>query len=104
MGDSRRPQNNRFIQILKKYVLDILKDEEVRIVLFGSRARGGATTVSDVDIGLIPKGKVDKKKIVILKELVEELNIPYKVDIIDFSYVSEELKKEALQEVEIWKD
>lgn len=95
---------NEFIQRLKGCVLDILKDEEVKIVLFGSRVRKDGTICSDVDIGLVPKGKVDRNKIVFLREYVEELNIPYKVDIVDFSSACEEFKKEALKEVEIWKD
>ncbi|MBU1487859.1 nucleotidyltransferase domain-containing protein [bacterium] len=37
----------------------------MRIVLFGSRARGDAATSSDMDAGLIPKGKVDRKKIIL---------------------------------------
>ena len=95
---------NKFIQRLKKCVLDGLKDEDMRIVLFGSRARGDAATSSDMDVGLIPKGKVDRKKIILLRESVEDLNIPYNVDIVDFSCVGEEFKKEALKEVEVWKD
>ncbi|MFH1563831.1 MAG: nucleotidyltransferase domain-containing protein [Nitrospirota bacterium] len=99
-----RLQNNEFIQRLKKCVLDLLKDEDMKIVLFGSRARDNASISSDVDIGLIPKGKINRKKIVFLKEYVEELNIPYKVDIVDFSHVGKNFKREALKEVEIWKD
>ncbi|MBU0567329.1 nucleotidyltransferase domain-containing protein [bacterium] len=102
MGNGLR--DNKFIQRLEKCVLDGLKDEDMRIVLFGSRARGDSATSSDMDVGLIPKGKVDRKKITLLRESVEDLNIPYKVDIVDFSCVGEEFKKEALKEVEVWKD
>jgi hypothetical protein len=39
-----------------------------------------------------------------LKEKIENLNIPYKVEIVDFSQVSESFKKEAIKEVVVWKD
>jgi len=35
---------------------------------------------------------------------VENLNIPYKVEIVDFSGVSESFRKESLKEAVVWKD
>jgi len=96
--------NDEFIQRLKGHVLDLLKDEDVRIILFDSRVRGNGSRLSDVDIGIIPKGKMDKKRIIFLRESVEELNIPYKVDIVDFSCVDKKFKREFLKEAEIWRD
>ncbi len=97
--------NKDYIQKLKRYVLEILKDEEVKIILFGSRAKKDNNAVgSDVDIGIIPQQGFDKTKLVFLRDKIEEMNIPYKIDIVDFSYVSEDFKKEALKEVEVWKD
>ncbi|MEW6609938.1 MAG: nucleotidyltransferase domain-containing protein [bacterium] len=104
MDKANELEENKFIRRLKECIVDLLKDEKVRIVLFGSRAKGNANPLADVDVGLIHKGKVDRNKIARLRESVEELNIPYKVDIVDFSYVSREFKKEALKEVEVWKD
>ena len=85
-------------------VLNELKDEKVRIFLFGSRARGDSFTVSDVDIGYIPKENFDERKITFLKDKIEDSNIPYKVEIVNFSKVSEDFKNEALKDIEIWKD
>jgi predicted nucleotidyltransferase len=76
----------------------------LQIVLFGSRARGDNYISSDVDIGIIPYGKFDEKKITLLKENVENLNIPYKVEIVDFSGVSESFRKESLKKAVVWKD
>jgi len=45
-----------------------------------------------------------EKKITLLKENVENLNIPYKVEIVDFSGVSESFRKESLKEAVVWKD
>jgi len=95
---------NKYIEKLKQLTLASLAGEKVRVVLFGSRARQEHRGTSDVDIGLIPSGALNKKKLVLLKAKVEELNIPYKVEIVDFSQASSDFKKEAMKGAVIWKD
>lgn len=97
-------RENKYIQKLKDTVMEFLKDDNVKIFLFGSRARGGEQPCSDIDIGIIPKDGFNQKKFVFLKDKVESLNIPFKVEIVNFSEVSRDFKKEALKEVIIWKD
>jgi len=92
------------IEKLKEVFLNFLKDEDVKIILFGSRARGDFVNTSDVDVGIITGKRFNKKKLILLREYIEELNIPYKVEIVDFSAVSEEFKKIALKEAIVWKD
>ncbi len=104
MIENREVSENKYILKLKKVIIDFLKNDNVKIVLFGSRARGDNYISSDVDIGIIPYGKFDEKKITILKTNVENLNIPYKVEIVDFSGVSESFKKETLKEAVVWKE
>ena len=43
--------------------MESLKEEDVKIVLFGSRARKDNRGVSDVDIGIIPRGELDVKNL-----------------------------------------
>ena len=95
---------NKYLEELKNLVLEILKDEKVKIILFGSRARGDNNAVSDVDIGLMPYGKIDKKKVILLKEKIEDLNIPYKVELVNFSEVSQDFRKEAAKGAIVWKE
>lgn len=95
---------NKYLEKLKKVVSLFLKDEDVKVVLFGSRARGDAELTSDIDLGIIPGKTFDRGKLILLREYVDELNIPYKVEIVDFSTVSVEFKKSTLQEAEVWKD
>ncbi|GBE05091.1 MAG TPA: nucleotidyltransferase domain-containing protein [Candidatus Moranbacteria bacterium] len=99
-----RQNLNPFIKKLKEVFLNFLKDEDVKILLFGSRARRDFVNTSDVDVGIIIGKKFDRKKLILLREYIEELNIPYKVEIIDFSTVSEEFKQMAIKESVIWKD
>lgn len=93
-----------YLSIIKEVVVTALKDDKVKIVLFGSRARGDNNRCSDVDIGIIPFGKFNDGRVTILKEKVENLNIPYKVEIVNLSEVSEEFKTEVMKDAVIWKD
>ncbi len=96
--------NNVYIQQLKEHVLTFLGNENVKIVVFGSRIRGDNIASSDIDIGIIPKGEFDRGELALLREYIDDSNIPYNVDIVDFSTTSEQFKKEALRDAEIWKD
>jgi hypothetical protein len=89
---------------LKEVFLSFLGDEDIKIVLFGSRARGDSVNTSDIDVGIIMGKDADRKKLVLLREYIDEMNIPYKVEVIDLSTVSEEFKKMVLKEAVIWKD
>lgn len=97
------PTENKYLHELKNTVLRILGREKIKIVLFGSRAGEKNNRYSDVDLGLIPRGKIKKDKVALLKEKIDNLNIPYKVDVVDFSQVSEDFKKMALRGAVVWK-
>jgi len=88
---------------LKSMILDTFMDDDISIMLFGSRARGDFDIRSDIDIGILPGKNYDSKKLIFLREKIENMNIPYKVDIVDISKVSEIFRKKALKEGEIWK-
>ncbi|MBN1798438.1 MAG: nucleotidyltransferase domain-containing protein [Spirochaetales bacterium] len=92
------------LEKVKYLVLDYLKDENVTIILFGSRARGDFNKFSDIDIGIIPYSKIDNRKIILLRDSLENMNIPYTVDIVDLSKVSNTFKQNALKEKVIWKN
>jgi len=96
--------NNEYMLLLKSFVLNELKDVSVKIILFGSRSRGEQSIASDVDVGIIPKESINKQKITVLKEKVENLNIPYTVDFVDLSEAEENFKQEILKDAVIWKD
>ncbi len=98
-------KSDGYIKLLKMESLRAFQDCQVKIVLFGSRARADQTRYSDVDIGIIPRsGKGHFRAITAFRDRVEEMNIPYKVDVVDFSEVSSSFAKQALKEGKIWKD
>ena len=92
------------LELLRNMVKGIFAGEEVVVVLFGSRARGDHLETSDIDIGLLLKGTMNKHKLTQLRERIEDSNIPYKVDVLDLSRTSEEFTERALREgIIIWK-
>ena len=95
---------NKYLDQLKDIVLAELRDESVEILLFGSRARGDGHAGSDVDIGLIPRRKLNPLKVSVLKEKIEESRVPYKVDIVNLSEVSKEFLDHALKRALTWKN
>ena len=90
--------------MIKSLILETFRDDDIRIMLFGSRARGDFDSRSDIDIGILPGKNYDSKKLIFLREKLENMNIPYNVDIVDISKVSEIFRKKALKEGEIWKN
>ncbi len=97
-------RGDRNLLKLKTLVTDFLKDEKVTILIFGSRARKENLPFSDVDIGIIPHGRLNDIKLALLREKIEDSSIPYKVDIVNLSEVSQDFRKQVLKDAIIWKD
>jgi len=95
---------DKYIIRVRKLILDYLKDYDIKVLYYGSRARGDYRNTSDVDIGLIP-GKDFKLHIIsLLREALEESTIPYKVDVINLNNTRQEFQAEILKDAIIWKD
>jgi len=82
--------------------LELLRDEPVQVLLFGSWAKGEADPTSDVDIGIRPKGPWNPKKIRILREKLEESTIPLVVEVVDLSMTSEDFQASVFAEGILW--
>lgn len=104
MGGYTNCMRNKYLDQLKTLVLEQMNKEPVRVILFGSRARGDYHLGSDVDIGLIPLGQLKSARISLLKEKIENSCIPYKVDLVDLKEASQEFVDQALKDAIIWKN
>ena len=67
--------------------------------IFGSRATGGGRKFSDIDIGIKSKKQIDSLLLSDIKEAFEESNIPYTVDVVDFSHVSDRFRDISFQKI-----
>ncbi|PKN00539.1 MAG: hypothetical protein CVU78_00630 [Elusimicrobia bacterium HGW-Elusimicrobia-2] len=94
-------KNREFDEILS----DFAKNENAKIFIFGSRARGDNYPASDIDIGILfEPGSADARfKISLIKEKFENSNIPQKVDVVNLNEVSENFKSEIMRDAVPWK-
>ncbi|WP_425478075.1 type VII toxin-antitoxin system MntA family adenylyltransferase antitoxin [Aquifex aeolicus] len=93
------------IEDLRKYIEDFFKrrNKKVKVILFGSRARGTHTSYSDVDIAILSDENIDND-LILLREEIENSLLPQKVDIVGFSKLEESFKEEILKEGKVWID
>ena len=90
---------NRTEKKLKEIIFRFLDSKKYQIFVFGSRATEKAKKYSDYDIGIFGKNSVSWKVLAEIEEALEESDLPYKVDIVDFSLVSSDFKKVALSKI-----
>ena len=90
----------RTIKDLKEFIKNFFKGEKVEVYLFGSRARGDNTPFSDIDLGFVSDRDISNR-LAILRDILENSCLPYKVDIVDLSG-DDELLKIVLQEGDRW--
>ncbi len=81
-------------EIVKNYAVD----QPYRMVVFGSRATGQAKKYSDLDIALIGQSPVPNQVMAYLGEALDNSNLPYTVDIIDFTKASPRLQSQIQQQ------
>lgn len=74
------------------------------LYLFGSRAAGTHNPVSDFDIGVSSSDDL-RYELSAAREMLEESDIPFKVDVVELQSVSEEFKRKVMtQGVLLWKN
>ena len=65
---------------------------DVGVKLFGSRARGDARRVSDIDIALTSSHATPATEMASLREALEESCVPFRIDLVDYAVAPRELQ------------
>lgn len=92
------------MEAIRQMVMSFFSEMDVDIFLFGSQAKGEAGKYSDYDIGYDTNEKISSSGLSLLKENLEELPIPGRVDLVNFKDVPEQFAKIAIKGgVVIWK-
>ena len=96
---------NNFTELYKEIIVPIIVKyaPDVKIILYGSRARGDFREGSDIDVALDMGNKMDTLIISKIIGDLEESSLPIKFDIVDFRRVSPEMQKEILKDGVVWK-
>lgn len=89
---------------VRRIVLEKLRPYAVQIYLVGSRARGNATPVSDVDVAVLPEQPLPSWVLSGLREALFESTVPYEVDVIDLSQADAEFQRRVLEEAVSWSE
>lgn len=92
--------------MLNKRIKDQIKNtarkylgRDYKLFIFGSRVSGKSRKFSDIDLGILGKTRVPGHSIVKIQEELENSCLPYKVDVVDFTKVSEDFKSVALKQI-----
>jgi len=97
---------NKKLEQYKQKILSIIEEilPQCKIILFGSRARQTHDQGADIDIALDTGKPIDKHKLYMIKEMIEETTIPLMVDVVDLYSASDKFKKEVKIDGIIWKN
>jgi predicted nucleotidyltransferase len=88
----------KWLKLLKS-TLDLYLPAGYHAFIFGSRAQNTNRKYSDLDLGILGKASVSISKIAHIKNDLEESNLPYRVDLIDFTTVTDKFKNSAMRKV-----
>lgn len=91
--------DKRILSEIKQIIYHSLDKKKYKAFIFGSRVIGRARKFSDIDIGIMGKRSLGEDILVKLKQDFEDSDIPYTVDVIDFSTVSSRFTKEAGRQI-----
>ena len=91
--------NKQTIEEIKTIIFSYLNPKKDKVFLFGSRAIGDARKFSDIDIGIKTAKKLPSETKLAIEEAFEESNIPYTIDVVDFSQTSDQFRDVALKKI-----
>lgn len=98
MIDMEKKYLDRIKSILREHV------PEITVWAFGSRVSGTARKYSDLDLVLVTEEPLPPGKIFELKDAFSASDIPYLVDIVDWSATSDEFKEIIKSGYEVLQD
>lgn len=78
------------LETIKRILAKHVGGCEVRA--FGSRVAGKTKAYSDLDVAVIANNKIKRRVKMLLREALEESDLPFRVDIVDYNAVSDEFR------------
>jgi len=93
---------DRYIDKIRRIIINGLSEYPVRIYLFGSRVSGTPSQSSDCDVGLDFKGEIPPGVLSAVREELEESHVPYRVELVDLSETSPDFTKKVREEGIPW--
>jgi predicted nucleotidyltransferase len=95
--------SEKYLTIIQNICKDVFHGDDVEVVLYGSRARGKVRDSSDIDLAVVASGPLHKE-IQVFREQLQECSVPYLIDVVEFSDVSDVFKENIKREgIAVWK-
>ncbi len=91
----------RTVEDIRRTITEIFSGKNVKVYLFGSRARGDHTLRSDLDLGFLSDDDI-RYELSVLREILEESHVPFRVDVVDLSRVDPEFRNHVMEEGVLW--
>ena len=98
-----KPRGVRSVENVKEVIKKLFKDKDVKVYIFGSRAKGEHTPRSDLDIGFLSNEDISYE-LSLLREFLEESNLTFVVDIVDLNKTSKYFREMVMKEGKLWID
>ena len=93
-----------YLDQIKSVLMRTLQRRSCQVYLFGSRAAGTAQPMSDFDVAVLADEDISRE-LSLAREVLEESNIPFKVDVVDLRLTAPAFSAEAqTQGVLLWKN
>jgi predicted nucleotidyltransferase len=84
------------LKTVKEIVGSYLPNSSYNAFIFGSRVTGSNRPFSDIDLGILGPKPLPTKNYISLVQALEDSDIPYRTDVVDFASVSDRFKRQAL--------
>ena len=79
--------------LLKQIVHKYLPENSYKVFVFGSWSTGKNRRFSDIDLGVSGPRPLTAKEYILIQGELEDSDIPYRVDLVDFAKVSDKFKQ-----------
>lgn len=87
------------LKVIRNIVMPRLPDESYKAFIFGSRTKGTSRPYSDIDVGIMGPKKVPSVNFIDIVQALDDSDIPYRTDVVDFINVSDIFKQNAMRNV-----
>ena len=94
--------NATYLDRVREIVTLRLRGHPVEVYLFGSWARGEARRLSDIDVGILPRGDLPIALLSRIQEELEESSVPYPVELVNLREVSPDFLARVRKEGVRW--
>jgi hypothetical protein len=89
---------------IRRIVREVLGEQKATLILFGSWARGEATSISDIDLAIESPVPLKPGTLAELRERLEESHVPYRVDLVELRDADPAFRRRILEEGITWND